>query len=76
MVSFPFAGGPDLAVLVVFFLVCNTVFAIAAGRYVYRDAHRRGKSRAPVWGLLVGALFLVNVLTGAFGLFAYLFSRS
>lgn len=76
MVSFALSGGPDLGVLLVLFLVFNTVLAVLAGSCVYRDAQRSGKKRASYWGAFVGTLFLLNVMTGTAGLFAYLLSRS
>lgn len=69
--QFGVPGGPELLVLL---LVLLLVFGIV-GRWIYRDAKRRGSEWAWQWGVGIALLFLAGLVPGLLAVIIYLLVR-
>lgn len=69
--QFGVPGGVELLVLL---LVLLLVFGLV-GRWIYRDAKRRGSDWAWQWGVGIGLLFLAGLVPGLLGVIIYLLVR-
>lgn len=69
--QFGFPGGVELLVVLLILLL---VFGLV-GRWVYRDAKRRGSEWAWQWGVGIALLFLAGLVPGLLGVVIYLLVR-
>ncbi len=69
--QFGVPGGMELLVVL---LVLLLVFGLV-GRWIYRDAKRRGSEWAWQWGVGISLLFLAGLVPGLLGVVIYLLVR-
>jgi 4-amino-4-deoxy-L-arabinose transferase-like glycosyltransferase len=67
-------GVPGAAELLILLLILFLVFGLV-GRWIYRDAKRRGSEWAWQWGVGIALLFLAGLVPGLLGVVIYLLVR-
>lgn len=69
--QFGVPGGPELLIILIIFLIPG----VLVGRWIYRDARKRGNEWAWQWGVGIAFLFLAGLVPGLLGVIIYLLIR-
>lgn len=70
--QFGVPGGPELFIILIIFLIPG----VLVGRWIYRDASKRGSDWAWQWAVGIVFLFLAGLVPGLLGVIIYLLVRS
>ena len=69
--QFGVPGGPELLILLIIFVIPG----VLVGRWIYRDARKRGSNWAWQWAVGIVFLFVAGLVPGLLGVIIYLLVR-